>query len=523
LLRAIRYALARSEIQAERVERIRAEAASRSKSEFLAILSHEIRTPLTAIIGYTELLIHRHQRNDADLAHKLQIINRNGSHLLSLLNDTLDLSKIEAGKLETDIEKIELGSFVMNAVSLIREMAAAKKLTLQVSAGTPLPRYIYSDAMRLRQVLFNLLGNAIKFTEVGTVELQVRMDGSCLEFHVIDTGRGMSRSDLEKIFIPFTQLMQNRKEGTGLGLTISQKLAQKLGGSITAHSIEGGGSRFIVRIDPGDVSFNEVAELLPLPEKTAGHLDHGAAMQGSIIVADDVEDIRDLISNILTEAGMRVLVASNGEQALELLDAHGASIAMVLLDLNMPVLNGYQAQEQMRERGYPIPIIALTAASLKGEREKCLAAGFTSYLTKPVTAAALLNEIRRHAPATSNTQDAWNADILVIEDREDANAAICMLLQIMGYEVRGAHTGAEALALFSERRPSVVLADLGLGDVDGMRLLKQLHAQAPDLRYFVLSGNIAAKDNLPEYIEGFLAKPVTLDALLAALARRRAA
>src|SRR5688572_5503126 len=152
LLRSIRYALARSEIQAERFERMRAETANRSKSEFLAVLSHEIRTPLTAIIGYTELLIHRYQHEDADLTHKLQTINRNGSHLLSLLNDTLDLSKIEAGKLETDIEKIELGPFVMNTISLIREMAEAKQLTLQVSARNTLPRYIHTDAMRLRQV-----------------------------------------------------------------------------------------------------------------------------------------------------------------------------------------------------------------------------------------------------------------------------------------------------------------------------------------------------------------------------------
>jgi two-component system, sensor histidine kinase and response regulator len=524
LLRAIRYALARSEIQAERVERIRAEAASRSKSEFLAILSHEIRTPLTAIIGYTELLIHRHQRNDADLADKLQIINRNGSHLLSLLNDTLDLSKIEAGKLETDIEKIELGPFVMNTISLIREMAEAKHLTLQISAGTPLPRYIYSDAMRLRQVLFNLLGNAIKFTEVGTVELQVKMDGKCLEFHVIDTGRGLSRGDLEKIFTPFTQLMQNRKEGTGLGLSISQKLAQKLGGSITAHSIEGGGSRFIVRIDPGEISLDETAELVPLPEKVATHIEHGEVITGSIIVADDVEDIRDLISNILTQAGIQVLMANNGQEALDLLDAHGADIAMVLLDLNMPVLNGYQALQQMRERGYKIPIIALTAASLRGEREKCLAAGFTSYLTKPVTASVLLGEIDKQAQQSApsvNTME--TTDILVVEDNEDANAAICMLLQMLGHDVRGAFNAAAALQMFNEKTPTLVFADLGLGDCDGVGLLQQLHALEPDVRYFVLSGNDPARQQLPDYIEGFIPKPVTLDTLTAALNRRRAA
>ncbi|MDY6981874.1 MAG: response regulator, partial [Pseudomonadota bacterium] len=397
LLRAIRYALARSEIQAERFERLRAETANRSKSEFLAILSHEIRTPLTAIIGYTELLIHRHQHENPDLAHKLQVINRNGSHLLSLLNDTLDLSKIEAGKFEIDIEPVELGPFIMNTIALIREMAEAKNLALQVSARSTLPRYIHTDAMRLRQVLFNLLGNAIKFTESGTVELQVRLDGKCLEFHVIDTGRGLSMADLNKIFQPFSQLSQGRKHGTGLGLTISQKLAHKLGGSISAHSIEGAGSRFVVRIDPGPFDMRETAELDALEDEVDTVITRPKpVVNGHVVVVDDVEDIRDLIGNILSEAGINVLTANNGQEAIELLTSLAGRVAMVLMDLNMPILDGYQTLKTMRDRGIDVPSIALTAANLKGDREKCLDAGFVSYVPKPVTAEGLLAEIRKY-------------------------------------------------------------------------------------------------------------------------------
>ncbi len=525
LLRSIRYALARSEIQAERFERLRAETANRSKSEFLAILSHEIRTPLTAIIGYTELLIQRYEQQDSDLAHKLQVINRNGAHLLSLLNDTLDLSKIEAGKLETDIEKIELGPFIVNTISLIHEMAEAKNLTLQVSARSALPRYIHSDAMRLRQVLLNLLGNAIKFTEAGTVELQVKLDGKCLEFHVIDTGRGLSMADLNRIFEPFSQLSQGRKQGTGLGLTISQKLAQKLGGSISAHSIEGAGSRFVARIDPGPIDLEETAELSLLEEGVATFVAPKPDVKGHVIVVDDVEDIRDLVGNILSEAGLNVLMANNGQEALELLGSLAGEVAIVVMDINMPVIDGYQALKMMRERGIETPVIALTAASLQGEREKCLAAGFTAYLPKPVTAASLLAEIRKHAarrpePALDSGNTSGES-ILVIEDNEDANAAICMLLQLLGYRTRGAHSAAEGMALFEQQKPALVLADRGLGDADGVQLLQHLHDLAPDVRYFLLSGDSGLigpqKPPLPTGIEGFVAKPVTLESLTAAL------
>jgi len=518
LLRSIRYALARSEILAERFERVRAETANRSKTEFLAILSHEIRTPLTAIIGYTELLIHQHQQTNADLAHKLQVINRNGTHLLSLLNDTLDLSKIEAGKLEMDIEKIELGPFVMSAVSLIREMAEAKNLTLQVSARTVLPRFIQSDAMRLRQILFNLLGNAIKFTEEGTVELQLKMDNEFLEFHVLDTGKGISRSDLDRIFTPFTQLAPGQNEGTGLGLTISQKLAKKLGGSIAAHSIEGGGSRFIIRIDPGVVSFDEVASLAPLPESMPAPLQPDANIPGSILVVDDVEDIRELISNILAEAGVKSIMASNGKAALaRLLEAKPAEVSAVLMDLNMPILDGYQTLRIMRERGYHMPVIALTAASLKGEREKCLNAGFSAYLPKPVTAALLLAELEKQVQK-NRRKNAENERILVIEDNEDANAAICMLLRLSGYKVNGAHNQREAIELFQQIKPTIVLMDIHLGDCDGLALLRQFSLQAPGVRYFVLSGDASRfADDKPDYIEGFITKPVTLGILSEAL------
>src|SRR5690606_12071829 len=236
LQRAIRYALARSEVQAERFERLRAESANRSKSEFLANLSHEIRTPLTAILGYTELLIDQYEGRDPDLSAKLSIIDRNGVHLLSLLNDTLDLSKIEAGKFEIEVGSLELGPFLADIFSLIRISAQDKGLAFSVQCRSALPDVIHSDGMRLRQILLNLLGNAIKFTEQGQVELSVEMSDAAvarplLLFRVRDTGPGIAADQLSSIFHPFTQVASDRRlaEGTGLGLTISLKLAEKLG------------------------------------------------------------------------------------------------------------------------------------------------------------------------------------------------------------------------------------------------------------------------------------------------------
>lgn len=523
LLRAIRYALARSEIQAERFERVRAETENRSKSEFLAVLSHEIRTPLTAIIGYTELLIHRHRQVDSDLARKLQIIRRNGDHLLNLLNDTLDLSKIEAGKFEIDITRFELGPFMMNVLGLVRAMADAKHLTLQLTPAQPLPRYIHSDEMRLRQILLNLLANAIKFTETGSVEVQIELKGTLLAFHVLDTGKGISSANLDAIFSPFTQLTPGQTPGTGLGLTISRKLAEKLGGSISAHSREGKGSRFTVLVDPGSISFNEAADFSHSADNRQVAIRSAMTMQGSVLVVDDVDDIRELISAILSEAGIEVVTASNGCEALARLACEDKGIALVLLDLNMPGMDGFRTLQQLRAAGHQLPVVALTAANMKGDQEKCLAAGFSGYLPKPVTTEVLLDALEKQLQLLQAQAPLLPAGthVLVIEDNRDANSAICMLLQLSGCEVSAAHDRGEALKLFSNSRPTVVLADLHLGDSDGAELLQELHREAPTVRYFILSGDSSGRSStLPAFIEGYIGKPVNLAALTRALATK---
>ena len=248
LARAIRYALTRREMEAERVERLRAETENRSKSEFLAHLSHELRTPLTAILGYTDLLL---AADEAPDKNHLQIIKRNGRHLLSLLNDVLDLSKIEAGKLEIEQLDVHLHSFVNEICSLISVNAQDKSLRLNVLAKTALPVKIKTDPTRLRQILLNLLGNAIKFTEEGEVSLHIAeahlRNKTYLRFSIRDTGVGISKNDIARLFKPFTQVantLTSRQQGTGLGLAISRQLAQCLGGNISVKSQPGVGSVF---------------------------------------------------------------------------------------------------------------------------------------------------------------------------------------------------------------------------------------------------------------------------------------
>lgn len=525
LLRSIRYALARSEIQAERYERVRAEAASRAKSEFLAVLSHEIRTPLTAVIGYTELLQRQYGSRDQGLARQLDVIHRNGEHLLSLLNDTLDLSRIEAGRLDIENSTFALAPFVMETLALLRELAEHKRLDLRLDASDTLPHQIHSDPRRLRQILLNLLGNAVKFTDNGRVELHLRLVDTQLEFEVSDSGHGIPPEQMDAIFTPFTQLEPGKILGTGLGLAISRKLAERLGGSLTAQSTPGVGSRFTLRVDPGPLDMQQQADFGNSQETMRLPTMPQVAITGHVLVVDDASDVRELLLGLLREAGVLALGAANGGEALATLDRAGpGQITLVLMDLNMPGLDGFETLAALRHRGATMPVLALTAASMQGERERCLAAGFAAYLSKPIDMMLLLEEIARLAHKTAPAVLATTGTILVIEDNPDANTAICQLLELSGYHAQGALDIASAHAAFDRLQPALVLGDLHLGNEDGLALLTALHARHPDCRYLVLSGiDTPARMALPNFITGFIAKPLTLERLNAAVAAAFAA
>jgi PAS domain S-box-containing protein len=387
-----------------------AEAATSAKSEFLANMSHEIRTPMTAILGYADLLLDPEASASDRVSHVLTI-RRNSEHLLGIINDILDLSKIEAGKMTVESIACSPARIVAEVASLMRVRAHEKNLEFVVTFETAIPERIVSDPMRLRQILMNLTGNAIKFTERGRVGLLVRCDDEGardpqITFEVEDTGIGLSREQLARIFRPFEQAdasTTRRFGGTGLGLAISSELARMLGGTLTVQSLPRRGSSFALVLATGPLV--GVPMLRSLTESELLRQVDGAAIaatrvDASVLLAEDGRDNQLLISAHLKRAGATVTVADNGKLAVEhALRAAGAGAPfdVILMDMQMPELDGYGATAKLRSHGYDHPIVALTAHAMAGDRERCLAAGCDDYLTKPVERGLLYAMVARHA------------------------------------------------------------------------------------------------------------------------------
>jgi two-component system CheB/CheR fusion protein len=388
-----------------------AEAATRAKSEFLANMSHEIRTPMTAILGYAELLLQEPGIENAppDRRLALQTIYRNGEYLLRLLDDVLDLAKIEAGKLRVEQKECHLPSLLADLRSLMQVRAKSKGLSLDIENDGPIPETIYTDPVRLRQILINLVGNAIKFTEVGGVRVVVRLlreqdDRRKLAFDVIDTGIGIPPDKLEKIFEPFEQAdtsVTRRFGGTGLGLTISRRLAQMLGGDITVESTLGKGSTFRLTIDPGSLDGIPMVTESPVANGTytaAQPTGSGAEIRlaARILLAEDGPDNQRFFDFILRKAGAEVTLVENGKDAVEAALAardRGEPFDLILMDMQMPIMDGYQATRQLRAAGYEGLVIALTAHALEGAAEECREAGCDDYISKPVDRLFFLQKL----------------------------------------------------------------------------------------------------------------------------------
>jgi len=392
-----------------------AEAANRAKSEFLANMSHEIRTPMTAILGYAELL-----RSEGDLSkappkrvEAIDTIIRNGNHLLNLIGDILDLSKIEAAKMTAESRECSPWHIVEEVVSSTQDSAQRKALKLSVEHAFPLPRTIRTDPVRLKQVLINLIGNAVKFTEHGGVRIGVRCTqhldttppikpGPIMQFVVTDTGIGVTKEQMNSIFQPFTQAdatHTRRFGGTGLGLTISKRLAVMLGGDIQVESEPDKGSTFTLTIDPGpldgvpmfDESPGASAEEEPAALRTR--------LDCRVLLAEDGLDNQRLIAFLLKKAGAEVAVAENGQIACDLALAardEGNPFDVILMDMQMPVMDGYDATAKLREADYTGPIIALTAYAMSEDRNKCLAAGCDDYMTKPIDREKLTSVVAEY-------------------------------------------------------------------------------------------------------------------------------
>ena len=384
-----------------------ADAANVLKSEFLANMSHEIRTPMTAILGFAELLLGERLAENTRRDF-VQRIRSNGDHLLHLIDDILDISKFESGRVPTEIIKFPVVEMVSEALKSLRPITEKKGVQLGLRFETPVPQLIFSDPHRIRQILMNLLGNAIKFTSKGRVEVVVAFNEkpirqeSELVVKVVDTGIGIEPQKVENLFKPFQQAdssVTRKFGGTGLGLALSRRIAEVLGGELKLEATKPGeGSTFAFTVKTGDVAAVPFVSEADIGGETAvvgtkGPAKYVALSGIEILLTEDSPDNEALMRLYLENAGARVTVARNGQEAIEILEER--SFDVVLMDVQMPVLDGLEATRRLRAKGYAQPIIALTAHALKEEVEKSIAAGCNQHVTKPVSKWDLIQAIQK--------------------------------------------------------------------------------------------------------------------------------
>ncbi len=392
----------------------RAELANQSKSDFLANMSHEIRTPMTAILGYTENL-QDPKLTSTERKEAIETIRRNGQHLLAIINDILDISKIEAGKLEPECLACSPGQLAAEVYQLLRHRTEGKGLRFEVEFSGSIPQTISTDPLRLKQILINLVGNAVKFTQEGEIRVIVDFpntdSGAALRFRVKDTGIGMSPEQTANLFKPFNQAdssMTRRYGGTGLGLAISKRLAGMLGGDLTVESVQGQGTTFLLTINPNlrpgcpMLPSARLADFLQAQKQPTGTKKQTVEFRPGIrvLLAEDGPDNQRLISFVLTKAGLEVQIVENGRMAVDAVIAAAGEnrpFDVVLMDMQMPILDGYGATAELRDRGYRGPIIALTAHGMAGDRERCIQAGCDDYATKPIDRTVLLKLVQQYA------------------------------------------------------------------------------------------------------------------------------
>jgi two-component system CheB/CheR fusion protein len=380
--------------------------ADRRKDEFVATMSHEIRSPMTSILAHADLLLsHLEDPNDINC---VKTIKQGGNHLLELIGDILDLSKLEAGKLKIRRENVSFSSLLKEVHALMAVRAQVKGWSLILNLEGVIPEFLETHRTRVRQIMLNLVSNAIKFTEQGTVQIIARFHAreSALEIEVTDTGIGIPKEQQKHLFQPFVQAegaVTRDHEGTGLGLAITKRLLDMLGGEISFESTTNHGSVFRIRIPCASAAATVAAR--PGEASAPDALAAAPSINGRVLVADDRDEIRYLLRLFLERAGGQVIAVADGLAVIEAVQkarAEGAPIDIAILDVQMPGLDGHETTRRLRAEGFTNPIIGLTAGTMRGERDKCLHAGFDSYLSKPIEQPTLLEIVRRYTQKSSD-------------------------------------------------------------------------------------------------------------------------
>lgn len=472
-----------------------AEEANRAKSQFLANMSHELRTPLNAIIGYSEML-----QEDAaefgknDFIQDLQKIHVSGKHLLGLINDILDLSKIEAGKMELTLEDFALLNLVQDVVTTIRPLSEKRVNLLEVNCANDLGS-MRADVMRVRQILFNLLSNASKFTERGKIVVDVfrrKLEGKdWIYFRVKDSGIGMSQDQVSRLFQAFTQAdasTTRKYGGTGLGLVISRKLCQMMGGDIELESEPGAGSTFTVFL-PAQVSE------LPAPPKPIRHPESdefdefgGSVVTGTLVlVIDDDRMARDLMVRFLNKEGFRAVTAWSGEEGIRL--AKELRPDVITLDVMMPGMDGWTVLSALKADPdlFSIPVIMVT---ILDDEAMGYALGASDYVTKPIDRERLSTILDKYRHRHRNS-------VLLVDDDPQARSILRSMLEVEGWKVAEADNGRTALEKLQDELPGLILLDLAMPDMDGFQFIKELrkHEEWENIPVIVLTARLLSEED----------------------------
>jgi signal transduction histidine kinase/DNA-binding response OmpR family regulator len=449
-----------------------AEAATQAKSAFLANMSHELRTPLNAIIGYSEML--QEEATDlgyADFLPDLQRIHAAGQHLLTLINDILDLSKIEAGKMDLFLETFDISTMIQDVVTTIGPLVEKNANTLEVQCAPDLGS-MRADLTKVRQTLFNLLSNACKFTERGTITLAVvgnTVDGvAWITFRITDTGIGMAPEQMGKLFQAFSQAdasTTRKYGGTGLGLAITRHFCQMMGSDITVESTAGQGSTFTIRLPVEVVDPRTTVAVAPQTSPASAPPLPGAR---PVLVIDDDPTVHDLMQRFLGKEGVHVVTAASGEEGLRL--AHALRPVAITLDVLMPGMDGWAVLAALKADPAlaDIPVIMLTIID---NQHMGYTLGATDYLTKPIDWNRLVTLLRKYDCAFPPCR------VLVVEDEADMRNILCRMLERAGWAVMEAANGREALTRLAEDQPHLILLDLLMPEMDGFAFVEVLRQQ----------------------------------------------